>query len=63
MKKDKNSCVVCKKSFATSDLVPFSAVRNTISEMIKSDLSEWSDGWYICKSDMTAYRTKEVKII
>ena len=63
MKKDKNSCVVCKKSFATSDLVPFSAVRNTISEMIKSDLSEWSDGCYICKSDMTAYRTKEVKII
>jgi len=63
MKKDKNSCVVCKKTFATADLVSFSAVRNIISEMIKRDFPEWSDGCYICKSDMTAYRAKEVQII
>jgi uncharacterized membrane protein len=63
MKKDKKSCVVCKKTPATADLVPFSAVRNTISEMIKRDFSEWSDGCYICKSDITAYRAKEVQII
>lgn len=54
MKKDEDSCVVCKKTFATSDLVPFSAVRNIISEMIKRDFSEWSDGCYICKSDITS---------
>lgn len=63
MKEDKNSCVACKKISATADLVPFSAVRNTISEMIKRDFSEWSDGCYICKSDITAYRAKEVQII
>jgi uncharacterized membrane protein len=63
MKKDKNSCVVCKKTFATADLVQFSAVRNIISEIIQRDFPEWSDGCYICKSDMTAYRTKEVQII
>jgi uncharacterized membrane protein len=63
MKKDKNSCVVCKKIFATADLVSFSAVRNIISEMIKRDFPEWSDGCYICKSDMTAYRAKEVQIM
>lgn len=63
MKKDKNSCVVCKKTFATADLISFSAVRNIISEMIKRDFPEWSDGCYICKSDMTAYRAKEVQII
>ena len=63
MKKDENSCVVCKKKFAAADLVPFSAVRNMISEMIKRDFSEWSDGCYICKSDVTAYRAKEVQIL
>ena len=63
MKEDENSCVVCKKKFATADLIPFSAVRNTISDMIKRDFSEWSDGCYICKSDMSAYRAKEVQIL
>jgi uncharacterized membrane protein len=58
-----NSCVVCKKTFATADLIPFSAVRNKISEMIKHDFAEWSDGCYICKSDITAYRAKEVQIM
>ena len=63
MKKDKNSCIVCKKNFVPADLVPFSAVRNIISEMIKRDFAEWSDGCYICKSDMTAYRAREVQEI
>lgn len=63
MKEDKNSCIVCKKIFDTDDLIPFSAVRNIISEMIERDFSEWSEGCYICKSDMTTYRAKEVQII
>ena len=29
--------------------------------MIKRDFSDWSDGCYICKSDLTAYRAKEVR--
>ena len=63
MEKGKSNCVVCKKDFATADLVPFTAVRNIISDMIKHDFSEWSDGCYICKSDITAYRAKEVQLI
>ena len=63
MEKDKNSCVVCKESFVPSDLVPFSAIRSVISEMIKRDFSEWSDGCYICRSDITTYRTKETQKI
>lgn len=63
MKKDKNNCVVCKNTFTTSDLVPYPEVRNILSEMIKHDFSEWSDGCYICKSDMTIYRAKEVQLI
>lgn len=63
MKKDKNSCIVCKKNFAIDDLVPLYAVRSTISDMIKQDFSEVSDGSYICKSDLTAYRAREVQTI
>jgi uncharacterized membrane protein len=63
MKKDNNNCVVCKKSFSSADLVPFSAIRNIISEMIRRDFSEWSDGCYICKADITAYRAKEVQML
>jgi uncharacterized membrane protein len=64
MKKDKNAhCVVCKKSFARDDLVSFSTVRSITSEMIKNDFPEWSDGCYVCKSDLTAYRSREVQKI
>jgi uncharacterized membrane protein len=61
MKKGINNCVVCNKKYDTTELVPFSAVRNIISDMIKRDFSDWSDGCYICKSDLTAYRAKEVQ--
>ena len=63
MGNDKKLCVVCKKNFAAGDLVPFSAVRNMLSAMIKHDFPEWSDGCYICNSDMKAYRAKEVQAI
>lgn len=63
MNKEENICLVCKKTFVTTDLVPFPAIRNTISDMIRHDFPEWSDGYYICKSDLTAYRAKEVQII
>jgi len=61
MGKDNHSCIVCKKSLDTSDLTPFSAVRGPISDMIKQDFPEWSGKCYICKSDLTIYRAREVK--
>ena len=64
MKKDNNlNCVVCKKAFAEAELVSFSAVRSITSDMIKADFPDWSDGGYVCKSDLTAYRAKEVQKI
>ncbi|MEJ2054991.1 MAG: hypothetical protein P8X42_13805, partial [Calditrichaceae bacterium] len=63
MEKNKSNCIVCKKSFTTSELVPYSAVRSIISEMIKHEYPGWSDGCYICKRDITLYRTKEVQMI
>ncbi len=63
MKNDKHSCIVCENTFARNDLVPFSRVRDFVSEIIKRDFSEWSEGRYICKLDLTAYRAKEVLII
>ncbi len=63
MQEDKHSCTVCKNNFAKESLVPFLAVRNKLTELIRHDFPEWSDGCYICKSDLAAYRAKEVQAI
>lgn len=61
MQEDKHRCIVCKKNFTKEDLVPFFAVRSKLTELIRRDIPEWSHGCYICKTDLAAYRAKEVQ--
>lgn len=53
-------CAVCGKSFPVRSLVPGGAVRDIISEEILRDHPDWSSNSFICRADLTKYRTKYV---
>jgi uncharacterized membrane protein len=60
MKKNRYECAVCKKIFNQSDVVSAHIVRESINVVIRRDYPDWSEESYICRSDLTSYRTKYV---
>jgi uncharacterized membrane protein len=57
---DRHQCAVCGKSFPTRDLVPAAAVRDVISLEIGRGRPDWSPDSFICRPDLTRYRTEYV---
>jgi len=53
-------CTVCGKNFSFRDLIPGAAVRDVISAEIVRDHSDWSPESFICRPDLTRYRTNYV---
>ena len=60
MKKNGYECAVCKKSFAKSDVVSAHIVRAPVYALIAQDVPEWSEERFICRSDLSDYRTRYV---
>ena len=60
MKKNSYECAVCKKPFVRADLLSAHLVREPIYRLIRIDNPDWSDESYICRSDLSAYRSKYV---
>lgn len=60
MKKNGYECTVCKKTFGQTDVVSAHLVRESVNEFIQRDYPNWSDESYICRSDLSVYRTKYV---
>ena len=59
-KGDTHPCTVCGKRFAPRNLVPAAAVRDVISAQIGRDHPGWSAESFICRPDLTRYRTNYV---
>ncbi|MBN1274579.1 MAG: DUF1003 domain-containing protein [Candidatus Aminicenantes bacterium] len=59
-KNEMHVCAVCGKSFPVRSLVPEGAVRDIISAEILRDHPDWSSKSYICREDLTKYRTNYV---
>jgi uncharacterized membrane protein len=59
-KSDMHLCTICGKSFSSRDLVPGAAVRDVISAEIVRDHPDWSPENFICRPDLTRYRTNYV---
>lgn len=55
-----NTCIVCKHSFAQKELTAAPSIRESIASLIRQDYPEWSDGSYICRSDLATYRNRYV---
>jgi uncharacterized membrane protein len=56
-------CAICGKSFAQRDLVAGAVVRQNVVELILQDHPEWSPESFICRADLTRYRSKYVRAI
>lgn len=53
-------CAVCGKPFAEDDLVPSALVRDAIAEQIRIEQPAWTDESFICRRDLTRFRTRYV---
>ncbi len=53
-------CAVCGKGFPMRDLVPGGAVRDVVAAEIQRDHPDWSARSFICRPDLTVYRTRYV---
>ena len=61
--KDKFECAICKKSFAVNKIISGALVRDSVSQVIRSEHPEWSTDVYICRNDLSHYRGKYVQIL
>lgn len=60
MKKNAYECIVCKKTFSPKDVMSAHLVRESIYALIRHDHPDCTDESYICRSDLSIYRTKYV---
>jgi len=56
-----HDCAVCGKTFAIKNLVPSGAVRDTLAAEIIKDHPQWSANSFICRADLSRYRTGFVR--
>lgn len=60
MKKNVYECAVCKKEFGQTDVVSAHLVRGPVYELIRRDYPNCTYESYICRADLSGYRTKYV---
>jgi len=60
MKKNSHECGVCKKVFSHSEMISAHIIREPVSAIIRAEYPNWSDESYICRADLSVYRTKYV---
>lgn len=59
--RDHPLCAICGGRFARRDSVPWISVRPGVSDLIGADCPDWSDGQFICRTDLGAYRRRYVQ--
>ncbi len=59
----RRSCMICGKTFPVREVVAGTFVRDPIADEIRRDHPEWSADAFICRPDLTRYRTKYVHAI
>ena len=60
MKKNSRECAVCKKVFSPADVVSAHILRESVNALIQKEYPDWSDESYICRADLSFYRSKYV---
>ena len=53
-------CTICKKKFAQTEVFSAHLIRLPIVELIQTDHPDWTDDSYICRPDLSIYRSKYV---
>ncbi|MEZ4819482.1 MAG: DUF1003 domain-containing protein [Bdellovibrionota bacterium] len=58
---NKNQCLVCKKEFSHSELLPFEMLNESVAKLIETDHPHQQKQAWICKSDANHYRMQYVR--
>jgi len=58
---DQVTCEICSKPFDRIQTRPWSLVRPGVSKLIAGDRADWSDGKFICRKDLAAYRRQHLE--
>ena len=56
----RRACAVCGKTFPSRDMVAGAFVQEAVSDSIRRDHPEWSPESFICRPDLTQYRSRFV---
>lgn len=59
----RRDCAICGKTFSARDVVAGAFVRDAVADEIRRDHPDWSPESFICRPDLTRYRTKYVHSI
>ncbi len=59
----RRNCAICGKTFPARDVVAGAFVRDAVADEIRRDHPDWSPESFICRPDLTRYRTKYVHSI
>jgi uncharacterized membrane protein len=57
------TCQICGQPFYQAQLIPATAIRDSILESIHEEHPGWSDTGYICLSDLNHFRTSHIEAI
>jgi uncharacterized membrane protein len=58
---ERQTCVICGKSFPASQLRPWITVRPGVSDLIVKAAPDWSNGSVICRQDLSVFRRAYVE--
>lgn len=56
-------CQVCKQVKPAGELAPAALVRNSLQELIRKQVPDWSDQGFICRDDLERFRTSYIRQI
>jgi uncharacterized membrane protein len=57
---ERRACAVCGRTFPARDVVAGALVREVLAEEIRREHPDWSADGFICRADLSAFRTRYV---
>lgn len=58
MKNIKKVCQICKRDESKAEIVSAAIVRPSISNLIREEFPEWNEKGFICRDDLSKYRSE-----
>ena len=54
---ERYTCTICGKEFTRRDVVPGGVISDRVVQLIQRDHPDWSSAGYVCRADLTRYRS------
>ncbi len=58
---DHRTCQICGKTYPRRDVFPAASIRENIAELIREQFPQWSTEGFICRPDLTVFRSRYIE--